>query len=40
LDLFLASPEAEGTKSTWSPCFILASKRDNKMLITAAGEQG
>lgn len=39
-DLFLASPQAEGIKSIYTPRFIAASKARNKMLYTTYGFSG
>lgn len=40
VDLFLASPQAEGIKSIYTPRFIAASKARNKMLYTTHGFGG
>jgi hypothetical protein len=40
LDLFLASPQAEGIKSIYTPRFIAASKSQNKLLYTTYGFGG
>ena len=40
VDLFKASPQAEGLRSNATPRFIAASKAQNKMLYTASGFDG
>ena len=40
LDLFLASPSAEGIKALYTPRFIIASKRRDKLLHSAHGYRG
>jgi len=40
LDLFLESDASEGVRSLYTPRFIIASRAQNRMLLTSSGTEG
>ncbi len=40
LDLFLDSPDSEGIKSLYTPRFIIASRKEKRILLCTSGTSG
>jgi hypothetical protein len=40
LDLFLESDASEGVRSLYTPRFVIASRAENRILLTSSGNEG